>query len=336
MKIAVIGAGAIGGLLAARLANAGQDVTVVDRGENLATIEMQGLTLIGTDGHRINAKVKTAPRVAEIGAQDVVILAVKAHQLAAVATELPAGQNSVLVTAQNGIPWWYFFKHGGPHEQRRLDSVDPGGILADHVPIDRVVASVVYPAGEVVAPGVVRHVEGERISVAEIDGTKTERVRLLSLALRGAGFKAPVLSDVRTEIWTKLWGNLSFNPISALTQATLAEICRFPPSRTLAIELMDEMRKVAEALGINFPISRERRMAATEAIGDHKTSMLQDIQRGRSPETEALVGSVSEIGKLVGVATPQIDAVYALMQLLARTLAERSGRLSVEPLPTRR
>ncbi len=194
-------------------------------------------------------------------------------------------------------------------------------------------ASVVYPAAEVVAPGIVRHVEGERISIAEIDGVKTDRIKTLSAALRGAGFKSPVVSNIRAEIWTKLWGNLSFNPISALTQSTLAEICRFPPSRKLAIDLMDEMQKVAEGIGISFPISREQRMAAAEAIGAHKTSMLQDIEKGRSPEIEALVGSVSEIGRLVGVPTPQIDVVLALLRLLAHTLAERGGRSSIESTP---
>ncbi len=333
LKIGIIGAGAIGGLLAARLSSAGEDVTVVDRGENLATIEAKGLTLIDSAGNESKAKVRTAPRVAEIGTQDVVFLATKAHQLAVVAAELPASPTCTVITAQNGIPWWYFFKHGGPHEGHRLESVDPGGIIADHLPIDRVVASVVYPAAEVVAPGIVRNIEGERISIAEIDGAKTDRIKNLSAALRGAGFKSPVISNIRVEIWTKLWGNLSFNPISALTQSMLGEICHFPPSRKLAIDLMDEMQKVAEGIGISFPISREQRMAATEAIGDHKTSMLQDIEKGRSPEIEALVGSVSEIGRLVDVPTPQIDAVLALVQLLAHTLAQRGGRLRVESTP---
>ena len=257
MKIAVIGAGAVGGLFAARLANAGQDVTIVDRGQHLAAIKKNGLTLIEADGHQINAQVRTAARVAEIGVQDITILAVKAHQLAHVAIELAPADGSLLVTVQNGIPRRYFFKHGGPHEQYRLESVDPGGIIADHVRIERLVASVVYSAAEVVSPGIIRHIEGKRITVAEIDGTKTGRVKILSLLLREAGFKAPIASDIRTEIWTKLWGNLSFNPISALTHATLAEICCYPPCRKLSIELMGEMQNVAEALGIRLPISRE-------------------------------------------------------------------------------
>jgi 2-dehydropantoate 2-reductase len=332
MKIAVIGAGAVGGLFAAKLANTGHDVTIVDREQHLAAIEKNGLTLIEPDGRRINAKVSTVTRIAEIGAQDVIILAVKAHQLADVAVELVPANGQMLVTVQNGIPWWYFFKHGGPHEQRRLQSVDPGNMIADHVAIEHVVASVVYPAAEVVSPGVVRHIEGKRITVAEIDGAKTPRIKFLSLALREAGFKAPIASDIRTEIWTKLWGNLSFNPISALTQATLAEICCYPPGRRLLVELMDEVQNVAEALGIRLPISREQRIAAAEAIGAHKTSMLQDIELGRIPEADAVVGSVSEIGRLVGVQTPQIDAIHALVKLLAKTLSERSGRLRVESL----
>ena len=332
MKITVIGGGAVGGLLAAKLTNTGHDVTIVDRDQHLAAIEKNGLTLIEPDGRQINAKVRTVTRIAEIGAQDIIILAVKAHQLADVAVELVLGKEQMLVTVQNGIPWWYFFKHGGPHEQRRLESVDPGNIIADHVAIEHVVASVVYPAAEVVSPGVVRHIEGKRISVAEIDGAKTSRIKFLSTALREAGFKAPIVSDIRTEIWTKLWGNLSFNPISALTQATLAEICCYPPGRRLLVDLMNEMQSVAEALGIRLPISREQRIAAAEAIGAHKTSMLQDIELGRIPEADAVIGSVSEIGRLVGIKTPQIDALHALVKLLAKTLSERSGRLRVEPL----
>jgi 2-dehydropantoate 2-reductase len=333
MKITVIGAGAVGGLFAAKLTNIGHDVTIVDRDQQLAAIERNGLTLIEPNGRRINAKVRTITRIAEIGAQDIIILAVKAHQLADVAVELVLGNGETVVTVQNGIPWWYFFKHGGPYEQRRLESVDPGNIIADHVAIEHVVASVVYPAAEVVSPGVVRLIEGKRISVAELDGAKTSRIKRLSTALREAGFKAPIVSDIRAEIWTKLWGNLSFNPISALTHATLAEICSYPPGRRLLADLMDEMQNVVEALGIRLPISREQRIAAAEAIGAHKTSMLQDIERGRIPEADAVIGSVSEVGRLVGIKTPKVDALHALVKLLATTLSERNGRLRVEVSP---
>ena len=330
MKIAVVGTGAIGGFIAARLAHAGEEVTIADRGDTLAAIAANGLTLVEPDGS-INVKVKTVPSAAEIGRQDAVILCVKAYQLADVAKEFPADDVEMIVTAQNGIPWWYFFKDQGPFSGHRLESVDPGGIIADHIPTDRVVGCVVYPSAAVVSPGVVKHGKNERISVAELDGIKTDRVKRLSDTLRKAGFKSPVVSNLRAEIWTKLWGNLSFNPISALSQATLEEMCRFPPTRRLAEEIMDEMQGVAEALGIHFPISRDQRLAASEAMGGHKTSMLQDIERGRPTEADALIASTSEIGKLVGVPTPHVDAIYALVTLLTKTLADRNGLLTVQP-----
>ena len=326
MKIGVVGTGAIGGFFAARLANAGEDVTVVDRGENLAAIAANGLTLVEPE-RSITVKVKTASTAAEIGKQDAVFLCVKAYQLAQVAKELPTDDVEMIVTAQNGIPWWYFFKDEGPFAGHRLESVDPGGVIADHIPTDRVIGCVVYPSAAVLSPGVVKHGKNERVSVAELDGVKTDRVKRLSDTLRKAGFKAPVVSNLRAEIWTKLWGNLSFNPISALTHATLEEMCRFPPTRRLAEAIMDEMQKVAEALGIRLPISRDQRLAASEAMGAHKTSMLQDIEKGRPTEADALIASTSEIGKLVGVATPHIDAIYALVTLLTRTLSDRDALL---------
>jgi 2-dehydropantoate 2-reductase len=322
MKIGVVGTGAIGGFFAARLAHAGEDVTIVDRGGTLAAIAANGLTLVEPQGS-INVKVKTVPSPAEIGKQDAVFLCVKAYQLPHVAKELLTHDVEMIVTAQNGIPWWYFFKDEGPFAGRRLESVDPGGVIADHIPTDRVVGCVVYPSAAVLSPGVVKHGKNERVSVAELDGEKTDRVKRLSNTLRKAGFKAPVVSNLRAEIWTKLWGNLSFNPISALTQATLEEMCRFPPTRCLAEAIMDEMQMVAEALGIHIPISRDQRLAASEAMGVHKTSMLQDIEKGRPTEADALIASTSEIGKLVGVATPHVNAMYALVTLLTKTLADR-------------
>jgi 2-dehydropantoate 2-reductase len=332
VKIAVVGVGAIGGFIAARLAHAGEDVTAVDRGDNLAAIATNGLTLVEPD-RKINIKVKTVPRPAEIGKQDAVILCVKTYQLADVAKELPVDNVEMIVTAQNGIPWWYFFKDEGPFAGHRLESVDPGGIIADRLPTDRVVGCVVYPSAAVVMPGVVKHGKNERISIAELDGIKTDRVKRLSDTLRKAGFKAPVVSNLRAEIWTKLWGNLSFNPISAITQATMEEMCRFPATRRLAAEIMDEMQSVAKALGIRFPISREQRLAASEAMGGHRTSMLQDIEKGRPTEADALIASTSEIGKLVGVPTPLVDAIYALVTLLTKTIADRDGKLSIQPKP---
>ncbi len=332
MKVCVIGAGAIGGLLAAKLARAGEDVSVVARGAHLAAIASSGLTLI-EEGAQTVAKVKASDRIADFGEQDLIILGMKAHQVAAMVGDLPAimGPRTAVLTAQNGIPWWYFFKHGGPHEGARLESVDPGGIIADHLPIDRVLASVVYPAAEIERPGVIRHIEGNRFSLAEIDGSKSERILRVSEAFTRAGFKAPVVGDVRAEIWTKLWGNLSFNPISALTHATLVDICEFAPTRALAANMMREAQAIGEALGVRFRISLEQRIAGAESVGAHKTSMLQDIEAGRAIEADALLGSVIELGVLVGVATPRLDAIYAAVKLLSETLARAKGRLVIAP-----
>lgn len=332
MKVCVIGAGAIGGLLAAKLARAGEDVSVVARGAHLAAIASSGLTLI-EEGAQTVAKVKASDRIADFGEQDLIILGMKAHQVAAMVGDLPAimGPRTAVLTAQNGIPWWYFFKHGGPHEGARLESVDPGGVIADHLPIDRVLASVVYPAAEIERPGVIRHIEGNRFSLAEIDGSKSERILRVSEAFTRAGFKAPVVGDVRAEIWTKLWGNLSFNPISALTHATLVDICEFAPTRALAANMMREAQAIGEALGVRFRISLEQRIAGAELVGAHKTSMLQDIEAGRAIEADALLGSVIELGVLVGVATPRLDAIYAAVKLLGETLARAKGRLVVAP-----
>ena len=332
MRICVIGAGAIGGLLAAKLAHAGEDVSVVARGAHLAGIVENGLSLL-EEGQEIVARVAASDRIAGVGEQDLIILGMKAHQVAAVVRDLPAimGPQTAVLTAQNGIPWWYFFKHGGPHEGTRLESVDPGGVIADNLLIDRVIASVAYPAAEIVRPGVVRHIEGNRFSLAEIDGSKSERIRRVSGAFGKAGFKAPVVSDVRAEIWTKLWGNSSFNPISALTHATLEDICKFALTRTLAADMMREAQAVGEALGVRFRISLEKRIAGAEAVGAHKTSMLQDIETGRAIEADALIGSVSELGRIVGVATPHIDAIYAVVKLLGETLIDAKGRLVVTP-----
>lgn len=332
MRICIVGAGSIGGLLGVRLALAGNEVTVVARGANLAAIQAQGgMRLIEENGEAHLAPMRSTQQVAEAGQQDLVILGMKAHQVAAVVRDLPAlyHEQTMVMTAQNGIPWWYFFKHGGPHEGQRLASVDPGGIVADHLPVDRVIGTVVYPAAEIAAPGVIRHIEGNRFSVGEIDNADTPRIQQVSQTLREAGFKAPVLSDIRAEIWLKLWGNLSFNPISALTHATLEDICRFPLTRALAASMMTEAQAIGEALGIRFRVSLEKRIAGAEAVGAHKTSMLQDIESGRPVEIDALVGSVQELGRVAGIATPHLDTVYAIVKLLAQTLEQQQGQLRV-------
>jgi len=331
MKICVVGAGAIGGLLAAKLQQVGEQVSVIARGPHLEAIKANGLKLIEEDGSEVVARAAATDKIAEAGPQDLVILGLKAHQVAAIVNDLKHlyTPDTMVLTAQNGIPWWYFFKHGGPYEGRQLDSVDPGGTVAANLPIERVLASVVYPAAEIIEPGVIKHIEGNRFSLSEIDNTETPRIKLVSETLKKAGFKAPVVSDVRAELWTKLWGNLSFNPVSALTHATLEDLCRYPLTRALVADMMREAQAVGEALGIRFRIPIEKRIAGGEAVGPHKTSMLQDIEAGRAVEADALIGSVIELGRIVNVPTPHLDTAYALVKLLSKTLSDQRGRLRV-------
>jgi 2-dehydropantoate 2-reductase len=333
MKIAVIGAGAIGGLVGVKLALAGHQVTFMVRGANLAAIRAHGMKLIlRDDTEQIARQVQATSDYAQAGVQDLVVLAVKAHQVQAVLGDLPKllGPDTVLVTMQNGIPFWYFHAHGGALAGTTVSSVDPDGALARQIPARHIVGSVVYPASELVAPGVVKHIEGDRFPLGELDGAHTERVQRVSRCFEEAGFKAPVLDDIRSEIWLKLWGNLTFNPISALAHATLVDICRFPPSRELAASMMREAQAVAGKLGIGFRVSLDKRIAGAEKVGKHKTSMLQDIEAGRAPEIDALVGSVAELGRLTHTPTPHIDAVYALVKLLAHTMDEEQGRLQLQ------
>jgi 2-dehydropantoate 2-reductase len=331
MNICVVGAGAIGGLLAVRLAELGENVTVIVRGPHLEAVRANGMKLF-MDGSEHLARMTATDKLRDVGPQDLVILALKAHQLGGIAPDLKSliAPQTVVVTAQNGIPWWYFFKYDGPHRGTVLQSVDPGGIVAAHVDVSRVVGSIIYPAADIVSPGVIRHIEGDRISLGELDGQDTERVRVLAQLLRGAGFKVRIASDLRSEIWVKLWGNCTFNPISALTHATLVDICQFPPTRALAENVMREAQAIGEKLGARFGVSLEKRIAGAEAVGKHKTSMLQDVETGRPLELEALVGSVLELGQLTGVATPHLSALYACTSLLAKVLREPHGRLRVE------
>lgn len=334
MKIAVVGAGAIGGYLGAQLARAGEEVTFIARNRNLEAINARGFRLLLEDGHQVHADtVRAVQHMADAGPQDVVLLTVKAHQVVDLLPGLRQlfGPHTTVVTMINGVPWWYFHRLAGPYEGRQLESVDPGGRIAAAIEPGRIIGSVVYPAAELVEPGVVRVIEGNRFTLGEPDGLRSERIEALSQALMKAGFKAPVSKDIRGEIWVKLWGNLSFNPISALTHATLQDICRFPPTRALAAAMMAEAQRVGEALGVQFKISLDKRIAGAEAVGAHKTSMLQDVENGRALELEALVGTVIELGRITGVATPTIEAIHAATALLARTLAAQGGRLRVEP-----
>ena len=330
MKIAVVGAGAIGGYVGGWLAAAGEDVTFIARGTNLEAIRRGGMRVIGEDGTAMTARAAVFEKTADAGAQDFVILAVKAHQVSAIAADV-AGlchESTAIVTMQNGIPWWYFHKHGGEHEGTPVRAADPDGSIATHIGANRVIGSVVYPAATLESPGVVRVVEGKRFTLGEPDGSVSERVQAISAAFTRAGFKAPVISDIRSEIWLKLWGNLSFNPISALTHATLAGLLRFPLTRQLSVDMMREAELVANRLGVTFRVGIDKRIAGAEKVGEHKTSMLQDVEAGRPLEIEALVGAVVELGRLTSTPTPHIDSVYALVSLLAKEMAD-GGKLSV-------
>ena len=330
MRICVVGAGAIGGMLAVRLANCGHAVSLILRGANLSAVRANGMTLIEENGQELRMQPACATAsLAEAGPQDLVILGMKAHQVAAVAPDLHhlLDAGTCIVTMQNGIPWWYFHKLAGPWQGTAVRAVDPDGSIAQHIPIERVIGSVVYPASEVIRPGVVRVIEGNRFTLGEIDGSDTPRVRAISDAFKAAGFKAPVSADIRSEIWLKLWGNLSFNPISALTHATLEDICLFGPTRELAAGMMREAQAVGEQLGVQFKVSLDKRIAGAQAVGQHKTSMLQDVEAGRPLELQALVGAVIELGTITGVPTPTIAAVHALASLLAQSLSLRGQGL---------
>ena len=334
MKITIVGAGAIGGYLGAKLAIAGEEVTFIARNRNLAAINAQGLRLLLPDGSsQLASSVRAVQDPADAGAQDVVLLTTKAHQVRELLPGLRAlfGPETMVVTMINGLPWWYFQRLGGAFEGRTLASVDPDGALAAGIEVERIIGSIVYPAAELVEPGVVRLIEGNRFTLGELDGQRTPRIEALSKALMAAGFKAPIARDIRSELWVKLWGNVSFNPISALTHATLEEICRFPLSRDLAARMMTEARAVAEKLGVEFKVSLEQRIAGAEAVGAHKTSMLVDVENGRALELQALVGSVVELARITETPTPTIDAIHAVTALLAKTLADRRGRLQGQP-----
>ncbi len=321
MKICVFGAGAIGGYMGVKLAQAGADVSLVARGPHLAAMQANGLKLIEEGGEKTVVSVTASDNPADLGVQDYIIVTLKAHSVPPIVDKMQPliGPNTTIVSGVNGVPWWYFHKIGGEHEGTRLESVDPGNAQWDGFGPDRVLGCVVYPAAEVIEPGVVKHIEGNRFSLGEPDGSKSERAVALSQALSSAGLKAPVRPRLRDEIWVKLWGNLSFNPISALTHATLDVLCTDPGTRAVAKGMMLEAQEIAEKLGVKFPIDVERRIDGGAAVGAHRTSMLQDLDQGRPMEIDALVGSVQELGRVVNVPTPTIDTVLALVQLRART-----------------
>jgi 2-dehydropantoate 2-reductase len=321
VRICIYGAGAIGGLLGARLLRAGENITLIARGPHLEAMRRQGLRLIA-EGEDFTLPVRATADPVEAGPQDCVIVALKASAVAGIVEAIRPllGPGTAVVMAVNGLPWWYFYALEGPWRDRRLASLDPDGRQWSVIRPERVIGCVVYPAAEVVEPGVIRHVSGDRFSLGEPDGSRSERIQSLSRAMIAAGFKAPVKTDIRTEIWVKLWGNVAFNPISALTGGTMAQICADPGTRALVRRIMDEAEAVATAFGIEMPISTERRLEGGASVGEHKTSMLQDLERRRPLELDAVVGAVAELGRLAEVATPAIDGVYALLRQRASLL----------------
>ena len=317
MRIVIAGAGAIGGYIGARLARAGADVVLFARGPHLHAMQTRGLRVRSEEGD-FEVKPQVAGDLAAIGPADVVFLGVKAHSLTALAPQLPRlfGPDTTVVSTQNGIPWWYFQNYGGELDGLRLERVDPEGVIAAAIEARRIVGSLAYFATDIVEPGVIHHTEGNRISFGEPDGTKSERAKAIAEVLIGAGFRCPVTTRFRHEIWVKLLGNVAFNPISALTGGTLEELVRHPETNRLVRDLMVETELVAGKLGIELPISIDQRMAGAEKVGAHKTSMLQDYEAGRPMEIEAVVGAVVELGERLGMQMPATRAVYACVKLL--------------------
>ena len=319
MKICIYGAGAIGSYLGAELALTGYEVSLIARGPHLEAMRASGLTLL-IEGEKKVVQVACTDDPAQVGPQDYVIITLKAHSVSPVVEQMVPllGPETAVVTAQNGIPWWYFHKLKGPLEDQLLESADPGGRIWNVLGPERAIGCVVYPSCEIVEPGVIKHIQGKRFMLGEPDGSKSERVLALSEALTAAGLKAPVRPRIRDDIWLKLWGNVSFNPVSVLTLATLEQITADDGVRGVIRELMTEAQGVAHALGVKFPVDVDKRIGWAGDVGAHKTSMLQDLESGRPMEIDALVGTVSEMGRLTGVPTPTIDVVLAMVRLRAR------------------
>lgn len=322
MRICIFGAGAIGGYIGAKLAKAGAEVSLIARGPHLAAMQANGLTLI-EGGERSTVKVTASDDPAVLGRQDYVMITLKAHSVPRVIDRLTPliGSDTTVVWGVNGVPWWYFYQLGGPYDGLRLATLDPGDVQWNGIGPERVLGCVVYPAAEVTEPGVIVHIEGNRFSLGEPSGEKSARAEALSKAFGAIGLKAPVRPKIRDEIWVKLWGNVSLNPISALTHATLDVLCGDAGTRAVARAMMVEAQAIAEKLGVKFPIDVDRRIEGAAAVGAHKTSMLQDLERGRPMEIDALVAVVQEMGRLVGAPTPTIDIVLPLVSLRARTAA---------------
>jgi len=321
MRICIFGAGAVGGYIGARLCLADQaEVTLIARGAHLAAMREKGLKLLSEgEEHVVHPRVTDDP--AEAGPQDYVIVTMKAHSVPPAVDRMSPllGEDTAVVPAVNGVPWWYFYKLAGPWQDHRIEMVDPGGRQWSVIGPERVIGCVVYPAALLQAPGVVRHTDEKRVLLGELDGARSERVKALSKTLIAAGLKAPVRPRIRDDVWIKLWGNLAFNPVSALTGATLEDIARDAGVRAVVRAMMNEGQAIGEKLGVNFPIDVEARIQGAESVGAHKTSTLQDLEAGRPMEIDALTGAVAEVGRLIGVPTPTIDMVYALVRQRAIT-----------------
>jgi 2-dehydropantoate 2-reductase len=322
MKFLIAGAGAIGAYMGACMARAGQDVTLFARGPHLRAMQEHGVRVKSTDGD-FEARPKISENLEKVGPVDVVFLGVKAHGLTQLAPQLKPvlGPDTAVVGTQNGIPWWFFQGWGGAHEGMHLERVDPGGTIAAAIEPRRVIGSIVYFATDIVEPGVIRHTEGNRISLGEPDGTRSERIRQIAEALIAAGLRAPVTTRIRQEIWVKILGNVAFNPISALTGATLVQMARDPEVGALIRKIMEETEAVGAKLGLELPITIDQRIAGAEKIGEHKTSMLQDLEAGRPIELEAIVGAVVELGERLNIPMPHTRSVYACTKLLAQIRA---------------
>ena len=320
-KICIFGAGAIGGYIGARLAHKAEaEVSLVARGPHLAAMEANGLVLKqGGETFTVHPRVSFDPKT--LGPQDYVIVCVKAHALTAVLDQLQPllGKDTALLFAQNGLPWWYFYKHGGPYDGRRIESVDPGGKIWQRLGPERAIGSVVWQAAEMEAPGVIAHAYGDRLPIAEPSGEKTPRAQLLSRLLMNAGLKSPLRGNLRDEIWLKLWGNLSFNPVSVLTQGTLLQLATDQGTRKVIRDMMQEARQVGEALGVKFSVDVDERIAMAEKVGNHRTSMLQDVEAGRPTELDSLLGVVIELAQMAGIPTPSLNLVYDLTKFRSKT-----------------
>jgi 2-dehydropantoate 2-reductase len=320
MKFLIAGAGAIGAYIGARMAQAGFEVTLFARGPHLRAMQAHGVQVKSSEGDFV-ARPAIASSFEEVGPVDAVFLGVKAHALPQLAPQLGKvlGPETIVVSTQNGIPWWYFQGFGGEYEGLRLERVDPGGVIAEAIEARNVVGSIIYFATEVAAPGVIQHIEGNRISLGEPDGSRSDRCRGIAEALIASGLRCPVTTRIRHEIWVKVLGNASFNPVSALTRATLAQMVRDPGVSSVVREIMQEVEAVSRKLGMELPVSIEQRMAGAEKVGEHKTSMLQDLEAGRPMELEALVGAVVELGERVGLPMTCTRTVYNCTKLLAQS-----------------